>query len=90
MTQINPFTGAIVMGTTVQQRQGVEKERQLRRLQNLSKNTALQGEDLDHQVENTDTVHPSNDGQGGQGSNPQQHPGQQKPDDEQPHIDLKA
>lgn len=88
MTQINPFTGAIVMGTAVQQRHGVEKERQLRRLQNLSKNTALQGEDLEHQVENTDTVHPSNDGQG---SNPQQHPEQQKSDgDQPPHIDLKA
>ena len=88
MTQINPLAGAIIMGTAVQHRHATEKGRQLRRLQNLSKNTALQGDDLEHQVENSDAVHPVNDQDG---SHPQQQPEQQKQaDGEPPHIDLKA
>jgi hypothetical protein len=87
MTQINPFTGANIMGSAVQQRQGVDKERQLRRLQNLSRNTALQGEDMDHQVESANAPHATDDGDG---SSPQQQHHKKMDDDDQPHIDLKA
>ena len=51
MTQINPFLGAVAQSTQVQQRQSAEKQRQIRRLQNLGKNAALQGEEVDHEVE---------------------------------------
>lgn len=63
MTQINPFTGAIIQGMQVQPRQSAEKDRQIRRVQNLSKNSALQGDQLEHQVESADAPHAVNDGQ---------------------------
>jgi hypothetical protein len=94
MTQINPFTGAIIQGTQVQQRQGIEKERHIRRVQNLSKNAALQGDRLEHQVESSDALGSIND----QGTKynpqrrpPQRHaPGKTQHDEGQEHIDVKA
>lgn len=90
MTQINPFTGAIVQSMQVQPRQSAEKDRQIRRMQNLVKNAALQGDHLEHQVESTDALHATNDGQD---SHPEQqknpHP-QHPKKDEPPHIDLTA
>jgi hypothetical protein len=95
MTQINPFTGAIVQGTQVQQRQGAEKERHIRRLQNLGKNAALQGDRLEHQVESADALPAINDQ--GTSNNPRrrspQRPATPKkpgPNDEPEHIDLTA
>lgn len=94
MTQINPFTGAIVQSTQVQARRGVEKERAIRRLQNLGKNAALQGDQLEHQVESSDALPSIND----QGTtyNPRRRPSQRHPkpksqqDEGQDHVDLKA
>jgi hypothetical protein len=63
MSQINPFTGAIIQGMQVPPRQSAEKDRQIRRVQNLSKNSALQGDQLEHQVESADAPHPVDDGQ---------------------------
>jgi hypothetical protein len=94
MTQINPFTGAIIAGTQVQQRQGVEKGRHIRRLQNLGKNAALQGDRLEHQVESSDTLQPINDQ--GTSNNPRRKSPQRQPpkktndDEEQGHIDVTA
>lgn len=90
MTQINPFTGAIVQSMQVQPRLSAEKDRQIRRMQNLTKNAALQGDRLEHQVESADALHPADDGQDsqlGHQKNPQQHPPKQ---DEPPHIDFTA
>ena len=94
MTQINPFTGTIV-NPTVQQQQGVEKKRQIRRMQNLGKNAALQGDRLEHQVESSDALHAIND-QGTSYHPQQRRPGQHPPTappeegEEGPHLDLKA
>ena len=61
MTQINPFTGAIIQSGQVQPKQSAEKDRQIRRLQNLGKNAALQGDHLEHQVESSDALHSTDD-----------------------------
>jgi hypothetical protein len=104
MSQINPFTGAIVQGMQVQPRQSAEKDRQIRRTQNLSKNSALQGDELEHQVESADAPQAVSDGQDnahgrmGQGfNNPQRRtPRRQqnpKPDVEDGgtgHVDVTA
>jgi hypothetical protein len=96
MSQINPFTGAIIQGALVPPRQSAEKDRQIRRVQNLTKNSALQGDQLEHQVESADAPHAVNDGQE-HTYNPQRRPPRQhtpqKPDDEEgppAHVDLTA
>ena len=97
MTQINPFTGAIVQGMQVQPpRQSAEKDRQIRRVQNLSKNSALQGDQLEHQVESADAPHAVNDGQE-HAYNPQRRtPREQtnshgsEDDGGAPHVDVTA
>lgn len=61
MSQINPFTGAIIQSTQAQQVQSGERQRQVRRVQNLVKNSALQGDQLEHQVESADALHPAGD-----------------------------
>lgn len=97
MTQINPLTGSVIQSAQVQARQSAEKDRQIRRVQNLGKNTALQGDRLEHQVESTDphlTIQDNNDSARQQRQPPRKREGQggddQKPDEEPPHIDLKA
>ena len=97
MSQINPFTGAIIQGMQVPPRQGAEKDRQLRRVQNLSKNSALQGDQLEHQVESADALHAVDEGQE-HANNPQRRsarPQQPKSQDEDedggtPHVDVTA
>ena len=96
MTQINPFTGAIVQGMQVQPRQSAEKDRQIRRVQNLSKNSALQGDQLEHQVESADAPNAVSDGQE-HAYNPQRRtPRQQsnplssEEDGGTPHVDVTA
>lgn len=97
MTQINPFTAAIAGSTQVQQKQSVAKERQLRRVQNLGKNSALQGDELEHQVESADALHPAEDRSDSyQPQRKPQRPKRQPPpkrndsDDGEKHIDMTA
>ena len=80
----------------VQQRQIVDKGRSIRRLQNLARDSALAGDQLEHQVESAEALEPSHEHE-------QQHPNQRKKNprqqsnsqpapegDEPPHIDVKA
>jgi len=94
MSQINPFTGAIIQSTFVQQRQGDDKERQIRRVQNLGKNAALQGDRLEHQVESSDALQPIHDQETPFQSNrrSRKHPQSPQPQkqDGQDHVDLTA
>jgi hypothetical protein len=97
MSQINPFTGAIIQGMQVPPRQGAEKDRQLRRVQNLSRNSALQGDQLEHQVESADAPHAVNDGQEHtynpqrRSARPQQANSQDKDEDgKTPRVDVTA
>ena len=91
MSQVNPLAGAILQSITSQRQIGVEKEQQVRREQVLERNIAAEDDRFEHQVESSDTVTPTNDGQ----SNHDQH-GRKKQkkgkDDgqEEPHIDLTA
>jgi hypothetical protein len=95
MTQINPLTGSVIQSTQVQPRQSADKDRQIRRLQNLGKNAALQGDRLEHQVESTDAQQVIQDSQD---SSRQQRRPPRKPrptegadeQDGQTHMDLKA
>jgi hypothetical protein len=62
MTPINGLNAGIVQGSQVQQRQSTDRQRQIRRVQNLSKNSALAGDRLEHQVESADAVGGVSDG----------------------------
>ncbi len=61
MSQINPFTGAIIQSTQLQQTKSTTQDKHIRRVQNLSKNAGLTGDQLEHQVESTDALHPTGD-----------------------------
>ena len=56
MTQINPFTGSILQAPQVQRQQAAEKDRQLRRVTDQEKDSALQGDQLEHQVESSEEL----------------------------------
>lgn len=63
MSQINPFTGSIVQAPQVQRAQAAEKDRQVRKLHDLTKNAALQGDQLQHEVESSEALTPVQDEQ---------------------------
>ena len=63
MSQINPFTGAILQAPHVQRTQAADRDRQLRRAQDLNKNAALAGEQLQHEVESSEAVPPAHNDQ---------------------------
>lgn len=94
MSQINPFTGAIIQSTQVQQTKASSQDKHIRRVQNLSKNSGLTGDQLEHQVESTDALHPAsdrNDSYQPQRQPPHKHkPPQQDQDDPPKNIDLTA
>lgn len=89
MTQINPFTGAVIQSGQVSANQNASRQRQIRRLQNLSKNTALRGDDLEHQVESSDALHGAHNEESYQPRREQpQRPS--NPSGQEEHIDLTA
>ena len=94
MSQINPFTGSVLQAPQVQRSQATDRDRQLRRAADLSKNAALQGEQLQHEVESSEAIAPAHEDHG---KNPKQ---RKKPDPQQSaadnddagddHLDLTA
>lgn len=91
MTQINPLTGAVIQSAQVQPHQSAAKDRQIRRIQDLAKNAALQGDRLEHQVESTDALHAINDRDPAGRQTRRQNKGQpQAAADQKPHVDLTA
>jgi hypothetical protein len=94
VSQINPFTGAILQAPHVQRSQATDRDRQLRRATDLSKNAALAGEQLQHEVESSEAITPAHEDQA---KNPKQ---RKKPDPQQSapgnddadndHLDLTA
>jgi hypothetical protein len=97
MSQIHPLTGASI-GGQVQQRQIDEKDRQLRRSQNLSRNSALRGDRLEHEVESAEAPEPPHEHDE---EDPRkrrrraayhryERPGDGDSDDRPPHVDLRA
>jgi hypothetical protein len=78
MNQINPFTGAVLQSPHVQRQQAAEKDRHLRRMQDQSRNAALTGDRLEHEVENAEAIQPAHDEQQQQQQQQQQQPSQQQ------------
>lgn len=95
MSQINPFTASVLQTPQVQRQQSDDRDRQIRRAHELSKNAALADDRLEHQVESSEELTPVQKEQKHERRfrRPRHHgqyaPDEQKPDDE-PHIDLTA
>jgi len=88
---LNPLSGAILQSITAQRQLGVEKEQQVRREQILEKDIAAEDDRFEHQVESSDTVAPTNDGEPNQDKHGRRKQKKGKDDgQEKPHIDLKA
>ena len=92
MTELNPLSGAILQSLQSQRQQGIEKERQVRRAQILSKDVAAQDDRFEHQVESADELPHVNDEERQQQENAKRQPRQKShdADEEEPRIDLKA
>ena len=86
MSQINPFTWVAQQGQ-VQQKQTVAKSRQVRRAQNVAKNAALNGDELEHQVESPDGIRRAEDHDP---NLPERRRTRHHKDDEQPKLDIRA
>lgn len=94
VSQINPFTGSILQAPHVQRSQANDRDRQLRRVADLSKNAALAGEQLQHEVESSEAITPVHDDQS-KNPQPRKKPKphgspQQSDGDGDEHLDLTA
>jgi hypothetical protein len=58
MSQINPFAGSILQSTQAQRTQATERDRQVRRARETVKDSALPGDELEHQVESSEELTP--------------------------------
>jgi len=95
MTQINPFIGSVLQSTHVQRLQAAEKDRQIRRQQDLEKNAALESDKLEHQVESAEQLNAIHDEES---TNPRRkrrsRSGHGNPtrdsDSNDPHLDITA
>jgi len=93
VSQINPFTGAIIQSTQVQQTKSTAQDKHIRRVQNLGKNSGLTGDQLEHEVESTDALHPASDRDSYQPQRQPPHKQKPKPqaeDDPPKNIDVTA
>jgi len=97
MSQINPFTGALSQTPQLQRLQAADKDRHLRRVQDLKKNVAAGAEGVDHQVESADAIVSIHDEQERQRQQGKRRPVRKPPapreeasGDEPPHLDLTA
>ena len=93
MTFFNPLSGSLVPANPVQRAGASDKDRQIARSQALQKNTAAEGERVEHQVESADALHAAGDQSGGNANGGQPQQRRNKPprdDDSKPHIDVKA
>ena len=93
MSQINPFTGSILQSPQVQRQQAADKDRQVRKAQERTKNTALTDDQTEHQVESSEELAAVKDDQRHQRRFKRpKHTGKTSPEDkdEDPHLDLTA
>jgi len=97
VSQINPFTGSVVQAPHVQRTQASDRDRQLRRATDLSKNAALQGDQHRHEVESSEAVTPVHDEQPRNGKQGKKSPPHDAAHDAAPdedagdaHVDLTA
>ena len=92
MTDFNPLAGSILGSTQAQHVVDVERQRNARRAQALSKNVAARDDEMEHQVESSEEVPAVNEqGQNsGQQRQPKDHRRKTDDDDGRPRIDVKA
>ena len=96
MTQINPLTGAILQSTQVQRQQAAQRDRQVRREHLLAKDVAMQGDQLEHQVESSEEIRAIHEERDNANLPRKRPPRQHKPfsqnDDagDEPHLDVTA
>jgi hypothetical protein len=95
MSQINPFTGSVLQAPQVQRQQAADKDRQLRRVSDQAKNAALNDDKLEHQVESSDVVAPTQDHPQQPKKKDKRKPAERTPDtpsesDQPPRVDLTA
>ena len=90
MSYINPLAGSILGSAQSQRVQAEQKDRQVRRAQDLEKDAALQDEQLEHQVESSEALtgvdeDRDSEQRGGRGKKPAGGKGK-----EESHLDLRA
>ena len=94
VSQINPFTGSILQATHVQRNQAADRDRQLRRATDLSKNAALQGDQHQHEVESSEAIAGVHDDQAKDAKqrkkSPQKDQGGDDEDAGDAHLDVTA
>ena len=90
MTDFNPLTGAILGSSQVQT--GLEKQKQVRRMQNVRKNSATPQDTFEKQVESGEEVSGVHDQNDQEDSARQRKKRRQPPpdDSQQHHIDMTA
>ncbi|MGH7178140.1 MAG: hypothetical protein ACREJC_12230 [Tepidisphaeraceae bacterium] len=94
MTQINPFVGSILQSPQAQRQQSTERAEHVRRSQESQKNSGLDSDQFEHQVESSDSVTPLHDQQK-QDSRKRRKPARKPPakidaHNEPPGLDLTA
>ena len=61
MSQINPFIGSVLQSPGVQRAAASDKDRQLRKANDLQKNAGLSGDRFEHAVESAEALDPAHD-----------------------------
>lgn len=95
MSQINPFQNSILQAPMVQHEQSAEKVREVRRAAERTKNSALDEDQLEHQVESSEELAPVHEDQQHERRFKQSRHRDHKEDDSEDgdspsHIDVKA
>jgi hypothetical protein len=96
MGQINPFAGYYAGSTQVQRLQAAEKDQQVRRNAERTKNAGLEGDELEHQVESSEEIVPLHNDEPHRDSQRPRHPHHDRDDDADdpasapPHLDVTA
>lgn len=93
MTYINPLATSLLSSAQVQNQQGADKARQVRRAQVVARNVAARADRFEHEVENAEAITPTGDGQGNR-QEAERRPPRRKPQEnaggEEAHLDVKA
>lgn len=88
VSQINPFTGALIQATNVQRSQAGERDRALQKARDLQKNSAQGMDQFDHQVESSEAVEAPHDHENADPRKRRNRKDQQGKD--KPKLDIRA
>jgi hypothetical protein len=92
MSQINPFVSSILQTPLAQRQQSAAKDREIRKAQDLEKDTALTDDQLEHQVESSEELTPMQEKERQERRFKRSHHKADHPfeedDEADPHLDL--